>query len=53
MIKTFNHVKISAIGAASGLKQFDVMEVCKAAFGEDKTKRLIKSLGFKKLEHFH
>lgn len=52
MIKTFNHVKISAIGAASGLKQFDVMEVCKVAFGEDKTKRLIKSLGFKKVRAF-
>lgn len=51
-MKTFNHVKVTAIGAATGKKQFDVMEACKDSLGEDKTKRLIKSLGFKKVRAF-
>ena len=52
MMKTFNHVQISAIGAASGLKQFDVMKSCQEFLGEDKAKRLVKSLGFKKVRAF-
>lgn len=52
MIKTFNHVQISSIGAATGIKQFDVMNSCQSYLGEDKAKRLVKSLGFKKVRAF-
>ena len=52
MIKTFNHVQVSSIGASTGIKQFDVMNTCLDYLGEEKTKRLIKSLGFKKVRAY-